>query len=52
MRQILKDKICFYCLGCNQMENKTFSPKMNCKNFMPSYKDWQSEYYKELKGEK
>jgi hypothetical protein len=34
------------------LEYENFIPKMNCKNFVAGYKDWQERYYKNLKGEK
>ena len=52
MKQIQNDYICYYCLSCVAEENENFKPKKNCKNFVPSYDNWQERYYKALKEKK
>ena len=48
MKQLEKDKLCNYCIGCNLLEIDTFNGIRNCWNF-EKYKDnWYEEYYKEL----
>lgn len=49
MKQIEKDKLCFYCLGCQSQEQEDFKPVMRCKNFMPDRQSWQKELEKELR---
>lgn len=51
MKQLEDKYICKYCWGCVAEELENFKPKMNCKNFMPAYADWQERYYKSLKEE-
>lgn len=51
MKQIEEKYICKYCIGCNEEESEEFTPKMNCKNFVSAYKNWQEKYYKNLRGE-
>lgn len=41
--------LCKYCLGCNKEELENFEPRINCKDFVPAYKDWQEKYYSALK---
>ena len=39
-------------MGCNEQELETFIPKMNCKNFIQAYPNWQeirNKYIKEMK---
>lgn len=49
MKQIDKQYLCFYCMGCMKEELETFEPVMRCKNFIPEYADWQEQIRKELK---
>lgn len=44
--------ICKYCLGCVAEESNKFIPKMNCKDFVPAYDNWQELRNLSLKGEK
>lgn len=48
MKQIGKDKLCYYCLGCNRLEIPDFLGIMSCKNFIAG-KDL-IEFYKILKN--
>jgi len=48
MKQIDKQYLCYYCLGCQKEELETFEPVMRCKNFIPGYVDWQERMRKEL----
>lgn len=47
-----KKCLCDYCLGCNLLEYKYFQGYMNCKNFVPGYKDWNERYLEDIKGDK
>lgn len=47
MNQISKDKLCYYCLGCNLIEQ--IEGVRNCDRFVPYKQEWQKEYYKNLK---
>lgn len=49
MKQIEKDKLCFYCLGCQSQEQEDFNPVMRCKNFAPDRPDWREKLEKELR---
>ena len=49
MKQIEDEYICKYCMGCNEEELEWFKPKMNCKNFVQAYSDWQKRYYEGVK---
>lgn len=50
MKQLQKDKICFWCFGCNRLEEENFEGTRNCKDFLPAKENWQIEYYKKLGG--
>ena len=49
MKQIEKDKLCYYCLGCIKLENIQFEGVRNCKVFAPDRQNWREELEKELK---
>ena len=46
-KQLEKNVICYYCMGCNKLLIESFLGVKNCKGFVLG-KDL-SEYYKELK---
>lgn len=50
MKQIEKNMLCLYCMGCNKLELIEFEGVMNCKNFIQG-KDLK-EYYNKLYEEK
>lgn len=50
MKQIEKDKLCYYCTGCNKLEIEQYDGVRNCKNFMPSREDWQEKWKEALKN--
>lgn len=52
MKQIKKDKICSYCLGCIQLEIEMFEGVRNCKNFIAGIDNWQELMRKVLKESK
>ena len=52
MKQIDNKKLCYYCLGCNQLENENFIGVMRCKDFLPDTADWQEKWKEALKSEK
>lgn len=43
MKQIDNKKLCFYCLGCNKLENEYFSGVIQCKNFVAGAKNYKKE---------
>lgn len=49
MKQIDNKKLCFYCLGCNKLEEKNFDGIMRCKSFMAGYEDWQERWKEALR---
>ena len=51
MKQISNKKICFYCLGCNKLEDEEFGGVARCENFMPSKQNWQEEWKENLESE-
>lgn len=50
MNEINLDKLCYYCYGCNQLEQEEFNGIRKCDNFEPVIFNWQSEYLKGLKN--
>ncbi len=51
MEQISNKKLCFYCLGCNKLEDENFDGVMRCENFVQSRQNWQEEWKKNLEIE-
>lgn len=49
MTEIKKDKLCYYCNGCNKEEINGFDGVRNCKNFMPAVANWNELMGRELK---
>ncbi|MGN1269371.1 MAG: hypothetical protein ACI4UU_00655 [Clostridia bacterium] len=49
MKQIKKDTVCYYCYGCNKLEQETFEGVRNCKNFISAIENWQGKLREELK---
>lgn len=49
MEQIKKDKLCYYCLGCEAEEAEDFRPVVRCKNFEPGIETWQEKLREELR---
>lgn len=49
MKQIKKDTLCYYCLGCNKQENEDYKLVKRCNNFVSGYEDWQDKLREELK---
>lgn len=52
MKQIKKNTLCYYCLGCNKLELIEFNEVMRCKNFTAGVENWQELLRKELQNEK
>lgn len=50
MKQIEKNKLCYYCLGCNKQECEEYKPVLRCKYFVPGVENWQEKLRKELKN--
>lgn len=49
MKQIDNKKLCKYCLGCNKLEDESFTGVMRCKNFTAGQADWYEKWRKEQK---
>ena len=49
MKQIKKNTLCYYCLGCNKQECAEYKPVIRCKNFIPGIENWQEKLREELK---
>jgi hypothetical protein len=49
MKQIEKNTLCYYCLGCNKQEDTDYKPVMRCKGFVPGINNWQEKLREELK---
>lgn len=52
MKQIKKNTLCYYCLGCNKQEEIDYKPVMRCKGFVPGVENWQELLRRELQNEK
>lgn len=50
MKQIEKNTLCYYCLGCNKLELEKFNGIMRCKGFVPGIENWQEKLREELKS--
>lgn len=48
MKQLKKDTLCYYCLGCNKQEEIDYKPVMRCKCFVAGIENWQELLRKEL----
>jgi len=49
MKQLEKDNLCYYCLGCEAEATKDFRPVIRCKNFEPGIETWQEKLREELR---
>lgn len=49
MKQLSKNTLCYYCLGCNKQENMDFKAIMRYKNFTAGTENWQEKLREELK---
>lgn len=52
MKQIKKNTLCYYCLGCNKQEEIDYKPVMRCKGFCAGIENWQELLRRELQNEK
>lgn len=52
MKNIRKDTICQYCLGCNRLENSEFEGVRNCSNFFTYYNNWYKDFIKNIYDQK
>lgn len=50
MKQIEKNTLCYYCLGCNKLELEKFNRIMRCKDFVAGVENWQEKLREELKS--
>lgn len=48
MKQIKKNTLCYYCLGCNKQEDIDYKAVMRCKRFFAGIENWQELLRKEL----
>lgn len=49
MKQIEKNTLCYYCLGCNKQGSEKYKPVMRCKGFVPGVENWQEKLREGLK---
>ena len=49
MKQIERNTLCYYCLGCIKQESEDYKPVMRCKNFTAGIEKWQEKLREELK---
>lgn len=49
MKQIKKNTLCYYCLGCNKQESEEYKSVMRCKSFTAAIENWQEKLREELK---
>lgn len=49
MKEIKKNKLCHYCLGCNKLELESFTGVYRCNNFIQAIKNWREKYNDELR---
>lgn len=49
MKQIEKNKLCYYCLGCQMQETEEFKLIMRCENFRADRENWQEKLREEMK---
>ena len=47
--ELKKDKLCFYCYGCNKLEIAEFKGVSRCKDFVSAVADYQEKIREELK---
>lgn len=50
MKQIEKNTLCYYYLGCNKLELEKFNGIMRCKGFVSGGENWQEKLREELKS--
>lgn len=51
MKQIYNKKLCYYCLGCNKLEDENFNGVMRCKGFIAGMADWQEKWKEQMKND-
>ena len=49
MKEIKKNKLCHYCLGCNKLELESFNGVYRCNNFIQAMENWREKYNDELR---
>ncbi len=52
MKQIKKNTLCKYCLGCNRLELYDFNGVMRCKDFVAGVDNLQERVRKKLQNKK
>ena len=43
-KELEKNKICYFCLGCEKLAYEQFKGVNNCKNFIPGMENWYEKY--------
>ena len=46
--ELKKDKLCYYCYGCNKLEIAEFKGVSRCKDFVSAIVDYQEKIREEL----
>lgn len=49
MKQIKKNALCYYCLGCSKQENEDYKSVIRCKDFVQGIENWQEKLREGLK---
>lgn len=52
MKQIEDNKICKYCLGCEQLAIQEFEGVIKCNYFMAGKSNWHEEFIKAIQKKK
>lgn len=52
MKQLEDDKICKYCMGCNQLENENFDGVIKCDYFVTGRDNWYQNYIRAINERK
>lgn len=52
MKQMEKDKICYYCMGCNKLEDEKFEGTIRCNYFVTGRDNWHRDYTNAIKEKK
>ena len=47
--ELKKNKLCFYCYGCNKLEISDYKGVNRCKDFVSAIVDYQEKIREELK---
>ena len=50
MKQIYNKKLCYYCLGCNKLEDENFNGVMLCKGFIAGMAKKKKKWKEQMKN--